>query len=269
MGGADHLGQPIGKFALRFFFLALLMIAGILGAVVLMQKGQAHIVAGTTPANTVNGKPLTAGSMQAGALPSPATPPPMERMPADPAAATAPAELSKLSQAQTPGVAPASQSVGPVPETAAAAPAQTPAAANKPDAQKQEPPVPIFQVLARPAAVAAGILETTRGRVTLKDVASLDPATLCGTGASAWPCGQLALTQFRRFLRGRYVTCDIADPAWEGAVTARCKLGKEDLAAWLVENGWVRAEAGSEYEKAGHAAEAGKRGVFGPDPRHP
>ncbi len=43
MGGADHLGQPIGKFALRFLFLALLTIAGILGAVVLMQKGQARI----------------------------------------------------------------------------------------------------------------------------------------------------------------------------------------------------------------------------------
>ena len=259
MGGADHLGQPIGKFALRFLFLALLTIAGILGAVVLMQKGQARIAttaplpAMTAPASTATAQ--TGGTVTS-TLPTPAAPPPMERLPANAAAATSPAALPAGQQSIA-----AVQPPAPAPNVAATA--------KSPAAKTPEPSAPAFQIVAKPAVVAAGILETTRGRVTLKDITPLDPAMRCGQGASQWPCGQLALTQLRRFLRGRSVNCDIADPAWQGDVTARCTLGKEDVAAWLVENGWVRPVAGSPYEKAGQEAEAGKRGVFSPDPRHP
>jgi endonuclease YncB( thermonuclease family) len=258
MGGADHLGQPIGKFALRFLFLALLTIGSILLAVVLMQKGQARIAAETVSASTAPATTATVqtGSSVTGTLPTPAVPPPMERLPVNADAATSSPALPADQQS-----AAAVQQPAPAPNVATAA---------KPPAPKTpEPSAPAFQIVAKPAVVAAGILETTRGRVTLKDITPLDPATRCGQGASQWPCGQLALTQLRRFLRGRSVNCDIADPAWQGEVTARCTLGKEDVAAWLVENGWVRPAPGSTYEKAGQEAEAGKRGVFSPDPRHP
>ena len=228
---------------MRFLFLALLIIAGILGAVVLMQKGQARIAAEKAPETNAEAK-----AVEPAKLPTPATPPPMESLPRNPAAAAAPATTAP--------------STGAVPET----PARTGTSASK---KPPEAPAPAFQVIAKPAVTGAGILETTRGRVILKDVVGVDPAALCGSDASAWPCGQLALTQFRRFLRGRSVNCDIADPNWQGDVAARCTLGKEDLAAWLVENGWARPISGSPYEGAGRAAEVGKRGMFGSDPRHP
>ncbi|MCD2179910.1 thermonuclease family protein [Rhizobium sp. C1] len=234
---------------MRFLFLALLVIAGILGAVILMQKGQARIVAETAPPATAAAPDKPGGSP---ALPSPATPPPMERLSGDPASATAPASSKPAApQAKT--------------ETRAAAPEQPAPPANR----NPEPAAPAFQVVAKPAVVAAGIMETTRGRVTLKGIVPLEPSALCGTGAAAWPCGQIAATQFRRFLRGRSLNCDISDPAWEGAVTARCMLGKEDIAAWLVDQGWARAEPGSPYEEAAGEAQAGGRGMFGPDPRRP
>lgn len=220
---------------MRFLFLALLLIAGILGAVVLMQKGQARIAAQAPPAART-------------AEVAPSQPP-------------TPATL--------PSQTPPPEQVSTVPS---AAPADQPAKAAPVVPTRQSPPepaAPAFQVVAKPAIAAAGILETTRGRVTLKDIVPLDPAEMCGQGASAWPCGQLAATQFRRFLRGRSVNCDIADPAWQGDVTARCSLGKEDVAAWLVEQGWARATTGSPYEKAGREAQAEKRGIFGPDARHP
>lgn len=229
---------------MRFLFLALLIITGILGAVVLMQKGQARIAAETASETVAEVK-----AVEPAALPSPATPPPMESLPKDPAVATAPAQMTPT---QT-GAGSETQGRTVIP------------AVKKP----AESPAPAFQIIAKPAVIGAGILETTRGRVILKDVVGVDPAALCGVDASTWPCGQLALTQFRRFLRGRSVNCDIADPSWQGAVTARCTLGKEDLAAWLVENGWARPITGSPYEEAGRAAEAGKRGIFGSDPRHP
>ncbi len=228
---------------MRFLFLALLIIAGIVGAVVLMQKGQARIATETAPEMKADANPVEPAK-----LPAPATPPPMESLPKT-SAATAPAQIVP---AQT--------------STASEMPRPT---APSPPKKPAEPPAPAFQVIAKPAVTGAGILETTRGRVILKDVVGIDPAALCGADASAWPCGQLALTQFRRFLRGRSVNCDIADPNWQGNVAARCTLGKEDIAAWLVENGWARAVTGSQYEAAGRAAEAGKRGIFGADPRHP
>lgn len=220
---------------MRFLFLALLLIAGILGAVVLMQKGQARIAAQAPPA-----------ARTAEVAPSqPPTP------------ATLPSQTPPPEQVSTvPSAAPADQPAKAAP--VAPAPKKPP-----------EPAAPAFQVVAKPAIAVAGILETTRGRVTLKDIVPLDPAEMRGQGASAWPCGQLAATQFRRFLRGRSVNCDIADPAWQGDVTARCSLGKEDVAAWLVEQGWARATPGSPYEEAGREAQAEKRGIFGPDARHP
>ncbi|MCD2174601.1 thermonuclease family protein [Rhizobium sp. C4] len=232
---------------MRFLFLALLMIAGIIGAVILMQKGQARIAAQTPPPAATTPDATRAQAMptpQAAALPTPATPPPMENLPKDPALAPLPAGAV-------------------ADKTAKAAPAE-------PSRQKPaEPAAPAFQIVAKPAIAAAGILETTRGRVTLTAIDPLDPSETCGTGSSTWPCGQLAATQFGRFLRGRSVNCDIPDPAWQGEVTARCTLGKEDIAAWLVENGWARARPGSPYEEAGRAAQTGRRGIFGPDPRHP
>lgn len=236
MGGTDHLGQPVGKFALRFLFLALLMIAGILGVVVLMQKGQARIVAETAPQTTAT---VEVKAQQPPDLPSPATPPAMESLQKAPAAMPAPAQVAP----SAPGA--------------------------KLPSKSAEPSPPAFQVIAKPAVTAVGILQTTRGRVTLRDIVLLEPVTMCGTGQSAWPCGQWALTQLRRFLRGRSVTCDIVDPAWQGDVTARCLLGKEDVGAWLVQNGWAQAVPGSAYEAAGKAAEIGKRGIFGSDPRRP
>jgi endonuclease YncB( thermonuclease family) len=244
MGGTDHLGQPIGKFALRFLILALVLIVGILGAVVLVQKGQARIAAeaAATAAAEARAREEVEQAEKTAAQPAPASE----------AQATAGAEPSAA------GAALASDA-----STDAALPAKS-------EAQKAaEPAAPAFQVIARPAIVAAGVLETTRGRVTLKDIAPLDPVETCGQGASTWPCGQLAATQFRRFLRGRSVNCDIADPDWQGEVTAHCTLGKEDVGAWLVEQGWARAQPGSMYEEAGRKAEADRRGIFAPDPRHP
>lgn len=242
MGGTDHLGQPIGKFALRFLILALVLIVGILGAVVLVQKGQARIAAEAAATAAAEARAREEAEQAEKAGPQ-AAPEALTTAGAQPSAA-GPALASDAS-------------------TDAALPAKS-------EAQNAaEPAAPAFQVIARPAIVAAGVLETTRGRVTLKDIAPLDPAETCGQGTSTWPCGQLAATQFRRFLRGRSVTCDIADPDWQGEVTARCTLGKEDVGGWLVEQGWARAQPGSVYEEVGRKAEADRRGIFAPDPRHP
>ena len=231
---------------MRFLFLALVTIAGIIGVVVLMQKGQERIAAENAQSTDAAATARQADPGQGSAADT--------SSPTDKTAGGTP----------SPPANPTADIAAPLPAGSAARPVEKPSAKAPP-----VPAAPAFQVIAKPAVVAAGVLETTRGRVVLKDITPLEATTRCGEGASAWPCGQLALTQLRRLLRGRSVNCEIPDPGWQGAVIARCVLGEQDVAAWLVENGWARANLGSPYAEAGHAAEAAERGMFGRDPRHP
>jgi endonuclease YncB( thermonuclease family) len=49
-------------------------------------------------------------------------------------------------------------------------------------------------------------------------------------------------------------------------ISAECRVGKQDVGQWLVENGWARAAKGGPYVEAGEKARAAKKGIFGPEP---
>ena len=87
----------------------------------------------------------------------------------------------------------------------------------------------------------------------------------CRTGGRTWPCGVNARTAFRLFLRGRALACDIPPKAGDDIV-ASCRLGKQDVGAWLVINGWARAAPGGPYAEAQQSAESRKKGIFGAPP---
>ncbi|MFU0503973.1 thermonuclease family protein [Pseudaminobacter sp. NGMCC 1.201702] len=120
-------------------------------------------------------------------------------------------------------------------------------------------------ILYRPVASAAGRIEAMGYSITLADIEALDADETCDFEGKTWPCGARARSAFRAFLRGRAVTCDVP-PKPDGAVTpTTCRLGKQDVGAWLVENGWARATAGPYADASENARSAGK-GMFGPPP---
>jgi endonuclease YncB( thermonuclease family) len=120
-------------------------------------------------------------------------------------------------------------------------------------------------ILYRPVASAAGRIETMGYSITLADIEPLDADETCDFEGTSWPCGARARSAFRAFLRGRAVTCDVP-PKPDGAVTpTTCRLGKQDVGAWLVANGWARATAGPYADASENARSAGK-GIFGPPP---
>jgi len=49
-------------------------------------------------------------------------------------------------------------------------------------------------------------------------------------------------------------------------IAAECRIGKQDIGQWLVENGWARAAKGGPYVDAGEKAKSAKKGVFGSPP---
>ena len=82
-----------------------------------------------------------------------------------------------------------------------------------------------------------------------------------------WPCGMAARTAQRLFLRNRTIGCDLPSREWSGTATAECLLGEQNIAEWLVSNGWAAAEPGSALVAAGEDAKANHLGLFGEDPR--
>lgn len=122
--------------------------------------------------------------------------------------------------------------------------------------------------LANPFAERAGILTIGGRKLQLSGIAPTDPARTC-TNASgeAWPCGMVARTAFRTFLRGRTLTCDVPDPSWEGTVTAQCRYAKLDISQWLVQSGWAEPDAGSPLANVNGEARNARRGIYGDGPR--
>jgi endonuclease YncB( thermonuclease family) len=81
---------------------------------------------------------------------------------------------------------------------------------------------------------------------------------------SEWPCGRMALTSLRMFLRGRAVECFYVLSQATPEMTTPCRVGPTDIAAWLLTQGWAAPadEVSEDYRRDAAAARCGKRGLW-------
>lgn len=121
-------------------------------------------------------------------------------------------------------------------------------------------------VLPRPVSNAAGLIEAKGYRIALAGIEPVDASEQCTSAGETWPCGVGARTAFRAFLRGRSVACVVPPEPERETIVAPCTVGKQDVAAWLVENGWVRALPDGDYVALGEAATRSGKGLFGKPP---
>ncbi|MEQ1951822.1 thermonuclease family protein [Mesorhizobium sp. CN2-181] len=117
-----------------------------------------------------------------------------------------------------------------------------------------------------PVATAAGLLEAKGYRIAVAGVEPLKPEETCDAGGRSWPCGMWARAAFRAWLRGRSITCEIPSQPDREIIVAPCRVGKEDVAGWLVESGWARATGDSDYVALGEVAAQARKGMFGRPP---
>ncbi|MDX0450855.1 thermonuclease family protein [Sinorhizobium medicae] len=129
--------------------------------------------------------------------------------------------------------------------------------------EKEEPATAVFP---RPVALAAGLVRSGETTLQLKDIKPEKAEKVCEANGKSWPCGMVARTAFRNFLRGRALVCDGADGSAE-TVNARCSVGGRDVAEWLVSNGWATPLSGTPLEAKAEAARSARLGFFGDDPR--
>ena len=56
---------------------------------------------------------------------------------------------------------------------------------------------------------------------------------------TAWPCGAKAKTALTLFIRSRAVICTLPPGGETSDFSAKCRVRNQDLASWLVRQGWV------------------------------
>lgn len=117
-------------------------------------------------------------------------------------------------------------------------------------------------------ASAAGIIQAGSVSITLDGLDTVTAEDSCtAPSGEEWPCGMVARTAFRAYLRSRTLNCDLPDGLIDTAISAECLLAGEDPAKWLVQNGWARAGAAGSYVSEGDEAKAKSAGIYGPPPR--
>jgi endonuclease YncB( thermonuclease family) len=132
------------------------------------------------------------------------------------------------------------------------------------------PPKPIMPddwvetVLYRPVVTSSASFEAMGYSILVAGTEPIGPDQSCKFEGVAWRCGERARLAFRYWLRGRAPLCQVFPPAERLPVAAACRLGKQDVGAWLVSNGWAFARPGGGYEKAEDVARKARMGVFGP-----
>ena len=87
---------------------------------------------------------------------------------------------------------------------------------------------------------------------------------LDGSGQS-WACGDAARAALARRIDGVVLTCHPRDRDDYGRPVASCAIGREDLARWIVGQGWAfdfARYSGGAYHADEQAARAGRRAIW-------
>lgn len=128
-------------------------------------------------------------------------------------------------------------------------------------------PTPKPTLLHRPVAPAAGRIEAGGRRIEVAGLRVTEPDRMCArSSGGTWPCGAVARTAFRNWLRGRAVECLVPEKPEEESLAVSCSLGDADVGLWLVDQGLSEAAEGGPYVESMKAAQAARRGIWGDGP---
>ncbi|MCB1381577.1 MAG: thermonuclease family protein [Notoacmeibacter sp.] len=123
------------------------------------------------------------------------------------------------------------------------------------------------QLLYRPLIVQMDRLEAAGYVLRMAGVSPPGPDVTCvGADGASLPCGMIARTAFRNWVRGRAITCRLPAKPVDEDIATRCTLGGKDVALWLAENGWLVSATSHDAGEALERAKTEGRGLyeFGP-----
>lgn len=134
--------------------------------------------------------------------------------------------------------------------------------ALEPPEPPKKPPKPVRWT--RPVVISAGVIKSGDKTLTLPHVKPLALDETCESdNGDPWPCGMLARTEMRLFVRGRPLSCAALTPEERDKteVSVPCTLDGFDLSAWLVLTGWAQP-IGDRFQDELSEAKAKERGIW-------
>lgn len=127
-------------------------------------------------------------------------------------------------------------------------------------------------VVGRASVIDGDTIEIHGQRIRLHGIDAPESGQLCHSRAvyhatawdEPWLCGQQSALALDERIAGRPVACEEKDRDRYGRVVAVCRLGEEDLNAWLVAEGWALAyrRYSMDYVDEEEAARAAGKGVW-------
>jgi endonuclease YncB( thermonuclease family) len=92
-------------------------------------------------------------------------------------------------------------------------------------------------LIGRPTVVDADTLVVAGARVRLDAADAPEARQTCERGGITWACGRDATEALRQFIGGREVRCEPRGRDRFDRVLGLCRVGTEDIGAWLVSEG--------------------------------
>lgn len=120
-----------------------------------------------------------------------------------------------------------------------------------------------MRLLHQPIISAAGRIEAAGHVILIDGVKAVQPGESCDRRQGGdWPCGNLARTAMRGWVRGRAVRCRVPRKPGDDDITTSCELGGQDIATWLVRNGWAQPNEPQRFDDATKFARSNGLGIF-------
>jgi endonuclease YncB( thermonuclease family) len=126
-------------------------------------------------------------------------------------------------------------------------------------------------VTGRAYATGADTLRVGGISVRLGDIEAPESEQRCGGGAGKWRCAQVAESVLSRLVNGRRTSCGLGGSDEAGRQLGHCSVGRKDVAAELVRQGYVFADAGlfARYAGEEREARAAKAGLWSGEAERP
>ena len=119
-------------------------------------------------------------------------------------------------------------------------------------------------VSGRARTIDGDTIEVGGKRIRLHGIDAPESGQLCRAGGKSWRCGRQASRALADRADGRLVVCEERDRDRYGRIVALCRVGGEDLGAWLVSRGWALAyrRYSIDYVREEASARATRRGLW-------
>ncbi len=102
-------------------------------------------------------------------------------------------------------------------------------------------PAAYADVTGRASVIDGDTIEIHGQRVRMFGVDAPESAQTCEASGTQWRCGHLAALALGEKIASRPVSCTEKDRDQYHRIVAVCRVGGEDLSAWLVAEGWAMA----------------------------